>query len=102
MSYEAFTKLLNILALDLTINGTKSRNQTSNQPPIGAELSLHYSLTNTWLLLSAVFFCGKYLKLLRMFFFKGNVGSTAMEAFFVGAILSIFHYILNKFIKPIL
>jgi dTDP-4-amino-4,6-dideoxygalactose transaminase len=36
-----------------------------------------------------------------MFFFKGNIGSAMMEAFFVGPILTIFHYILNKFIKPI-
>jgi hypothetical protein len=41
MSYEAFNGLLNLLQSDLEVNATKPRNQTSNQQPIGLELTLH-------------------------------------------------------------
>jgi hypothetical protein len=44
MSYEACNRLLNLLQSDLEVNTTKSRNQTSNQQPIGPELMLHCTL----------------------------------------------------------
>ena len=44
MSYPAFMKLLNLLQNDLAVNPRKSRNRTSNQDPIYAELTLHCTL----------------------------------------------------------
>jgi hypothetical protein len=44
MSYKAFNGLVNLLGSDIAVNATKSRNETSNQEPIGPELMLHCTL----------------------------------------------------------
>jgi hypothetical protein len=44
MSYEAFTRLLNLLQSYLAINSMKSRHWISNQDPIGPQLMPHCTL----------------------------------------------------------